>query len=258
MSVDPDPALPEQSRPAAGFVTALGCRRAIPEAHRGNQMLKRNVPAVSGRRRHSLFPLNSNGLCGGATSCDQAHLRTFCILLRWEGLLTEASRYPCSKGPARTSRALQRCSEGLSWNDREVIMRIAIRIFAPLVLLFAMLVPVGAATAAPGASERFEDSFFGFYTCSGEFVEGEGTVHLVNKLRKDGSVSAHFSFHATGTGDLGNEYVMHSGGKSFNSSDTFSFRQRIMRISKGPALNQVGILRVSPDGKFTFTAECRG
>jgi hypothetical protein len=140
-------------------------------------------------------------------------------------------------------------------------MRLTIRLLAPLVLLLAMLLPAGSATAAPAnptASERFELFTGIFNTCNGESVAVEGTYHNVSKVLKDGTRTFHFNLNAEGVGDQGNEYVFNWNGKGSFSTTEFSVSQRNMAISKGSAPNQAVTVHIDADGSFSIDTDCNG
>jgi hypothetical protein len=137
-------------------------------------------------------------------------------------------------------------------------MRLVIRLLTPLLLLFAMLIPAGGATAAPARSERTETVQFSFNMCNGgEFVVMQADIHVVSKEEPGGTTFFQFKIHGQGIGDQGNEYV-------FN--DTFHVRQspqngfrvdELQRlISKGSETNQFLIAHVRDSGS-SFEVDCR-
>jgi hypothetical protein len=136
-------------------------------------------------------------------------------------------------------------------------MRAFIRILAPLALLLTLLMPAGAATAAPAITERSESFAFSFNGCNGELIQGEGTAHLVIKEQKDGTFLQHNKTHAQAVGDRGNEYIAN---ESFNTKLTngeIAFDVRLTLISKGSAPDQAVRVRFK-DGEFTSEIVCRG
>lgn len=140
-------------------------------------------------------------------------------------------------------------------------MRFIIRFLAPLVLLLAMLLPAGGATAAavPPTLERFEVIVGGINFCNGESVLAQGTYYAVTKEQKDGTFVSHVNLSAQGIGDQGNEYVLNSNGLAkFDDFGNYSFNQRFTAISMGSAPDQVLIVRGDSDGGVTFEPVCRG
>jgi hypothetical protein len=138
-------------------------------------------------------------------------------------------------------------------------MRTLTRILAPLVVLPAMLLPAGGATAAPADVDRFDTFVVDFNTCNGEEINGEGTNRYVSKTQKDGTYIEHYKLHAKGVGSLGNEYVMNWTITYRTSTKKTKISQRIVAISKGSAPNQVLTYRYdSTRGTATITNNCRG
>ena len=138
-------------------------------------------------------------------------------------------------------------------------MRLAARIFASLVLLLAVLLPAGTATAAPAQSERTEQILASYNMCNtGEYVELTGTIHIVSKEEPGGTTFFRITIHAQGAGDQGNEYVLND---SLHvravSTDYFRVDERQRLISNGSAPNQVFIFHFDLDGGSTFEIDCR-
>lgn len=138
-------------------------------------------------------------------------------------------------------------------------MRVITRLLTPLVLLLAMLLPAGGATADPAQTERTETVLAHFNMCNeGEFVVLEVDIHVVSKQEPGGTTFYRFNFHGRGVGSEGNKYV-------FN--DTFHVRQspqngfrvdeRHRLISNGSETNQFLISHTSERGS-TFEVDCRG
>lgn len=142
-------------------------------------------------------------------------------------------------------------------DDREVIMRTIIRIFAPVVLFLAMLLPSGGAVAAPAETERQDTFAVYFNTCNGDFVEVTGKFHIVSKQQKDGTFLQHAIIHGQGVGTQG-EYVLNYKTNYRSEFPDFSFQERTALISKGSAPNQVILVHVTEDGLVQFDTECRG
>jgi hypothetical protein len=136
-------------------------------------------------------------------------------------------------------------------------LRVIIRFLAPLTLLLALLVPLGAATAAPATSSRSETFIGTVNGCNGELIELEGIFHVVTKEQKDGSFLFHITIHGQGTGSDGNKYVLQLNEKFLSTSSDVTDVQRVRLISQGSAPNEVQIARTE-DGEFTFEMECRG
>lgn len=145
--------------------------------------------------------------------------------------------------------------------DKEVAMRIINRFLAPIILLIAMFLPVGAADAAPAQTERTESFHFMVNDCAGDGVTIalEGTFHVVRKDQKDGSFFAHAKIFGKGVSSSGIEYVLNLRGQARGESlDNFSFEDRTLLISKGPAPNELILFHFDSDTGITVTVECRG
>lgn len=136
-------------------------------------------------------------------------------------------------------------------------MRLATRIFAPLVLLLAVLLPAGTATAAPAQSERTEQILAHVNMCTGEFVVLEGTIHIVSKEEPGGTTFFQITTNAQGVGDQGNEYVFNDSFHVRQVSTHLRVDERHRLISKGSAPNQVLIIHLDSDSGSTFEIDCR-
>ena len=137
-------------------------------------------------------------------------------------------------------------------------MRLATRIFAPLVLLLAILLPAGTATAAPAQSERTEQILAHFNMCNtGEFVVLEGTIHIVSMEEPGGTTFFQITTHAQGVGDQGNEYVFNDSFHVRSVSTHLRVDERHRLISTGSAPNQVLIFHFDSDSGSTFEIDCR-
>lgn len=140
-----------------------------------------------------------------------------------------------------------------------ITMRLIARILAPIFVVLGLLVPAGISNAAPAQSERFFVFAFDFNTCNGEFVAGEGFMHVVSKEQSDGSFLNRINLHAEGVGSQGNEYVMNWTQVQRFDSTHVEGTSHARAISKGSAPNQD--LRASYNtatGEFTFEPVCRG
>lgn len=138
-------------------------------------------------------------------------------------------------------------------------MRSTLRLLAPLVLLLAMLLPAGGASAAPAQVERSVQFSGVFSNCNGEAVGVLGTIHLVIKEQKDGSFLSNGKVSGKAVASSGNEYVLNliSQGRG-ESVDDVSFEDRALLISRGSAPNELIIFRFDPDTGGTIEFECRG
>lgn len=141
-------------------------------------------------------------------------------------------------------------------------MRFIIRFLTPLVLLLAMLLPAGGATAAPAVPptpEQFEFIIGGLTFCNGETVLGQGTYSTLTKEQKDGTFVSHINLNGQGVGDQGNEYVLNWNGiAKFDDFGNFWGHGTFTSISKGSAPDEWVIFRGDSDGGVTFETVCRG
>jgi hypothetical protein len=141
-----------------------------------------------------------------------------------------------------------------------IVMRLIVRILAPIFLLLGLIGPAGGATAAPAQSVRTEEVFAAVNMCTGEFVPLEGTVHIVSQEREDGSAFTYVTYHMKGIGDQGNRYVfndtLHVRFKS--STGHFTADERYRLVSEGSAPNQWIIIHFDSNTGSTFEADCRG
>ena len=141
------------------------------------------------------------------------------------------------------------------------------RHFRRLILAFgfalALLVPAGAASAAPVESIREEQVRLAINFCNGDTVVVTGILHTVQKVAADGSVSLRVQYHAKGTSTRGDKYEV-SLIRKFERDAPGNFTEviRTSLISQGSAPNQTIIIHSSftTDGGFVFEAEnfCKG
>lgn len=137
-------------------------------------------------------------------------------------------------------------------------MRSIIRFLSPLVLLLALLLPAGGATAAPAQSERTEQILAHYNMCTGEYVELTGTIHYVTKVDSDGSTFILITTHAQGAGDQGNTYVFNDSFRLRAESTDLIVDEFHRLTSEGSAPNQVLIIHYDTVNGSTFEFECRG
>jgi hypothetical protein len=95
-------------------------------------------------------------------------------------------------------------------DDREVMMRLAARIVTPLVVLLAMLLPAGVATAAPAGILRGHELSTDINACNGELIELEGDFQFLTHDELNGLNVTQLTLHAAGIGDQGNRYILTS------------------------------------------------
>lgn len=117
-----------------------------------------------------------------------------------------------------------------------------------LVLGSSIIVPTGAAHAAPIVQDRLVTGFLTFDLCNGTPVELSGPFHFVLKDNGDGTFTEISQIQARGTSG-GNEYVL-----NFTRTDVFVMRPGVLTqdfrqilVSKGSAANQL------TTGHFDFT-----
>jgi hypothetical protein len=132
-----------------------------------------------------------------------------------------------------------------------------IRFITPLALLLAMLIPAGAASAAPAFTVRQGTFAFPFNLCNGEQLTLEGTFHFVLKFQQDGSIFQNSNIHAQGTSDLGNEYVLNVTDQLRISGPDQKIDDCALLVSMGSAPNQSVVL-YSSNTVFTIETICRG
>jgi len=96
--------------------------------------------------------------------------------------------------------------------------------------------------------------------CNGESVHLAGDVHIVFNDH-DGVRDAHVNGHLTGTGSLGNDYLMNLQARADVPVGGVSFElvTRQLLISKGGAPNQLTTVTVASDPlSLAVVADCRG
>ncbi|WP_166870294.1 hypothetical protein [Salinibacterium sp. ZJ450] len=132
---------------------------------------------------------------------------------------------------------------------------------AAAVFAAALMIPAGAAAAAPTEVIRTQLVSDRFNTCSGELVTFTGEATIWQKTLADGSNKITLLIRGEGTGESGNEYIVHVNSLLvFDPSVGFVLEDdKITLVSKGSAPNES--LRIhsvlgSPDNTFEIT--CRG
>jgi hypothetical protein len=136
--------------------------------------------------------------------------------------------------------------------------------FAMSILLIvgvSLLPGVAGAESVIVVNDRFEDfSQDRFNACNGETVTFEGVLHRVELLLPDGTSKILISVQVSGTGSLGNEYVIrgyHQITTQPNEAFLEVFRDRLITV--GPAPDQHVLLIASgPPLTIFFEPECRG
>jgi hypothetical protein len=140
-------------------------------------------------------------------------------------------------------------------SDREVVMRSIFRILVALALALAIpLFSAGVASARP--PDVFEEAVrTDVNLCNGEVVPLVGVFRVVTNEHKDGSFVQVSTYHATGVGSQGNEYVLNI--SSVNKAGVGQV-QRELLVSKGSAPNQLLVITLPASGGIIIEADCRG
>jgi hypothetical protein len=115
-------------------------------------------------------------------------------------------------------------------------------------------------TAPPPTDDRLDVTDLQLNACNGESVHLSGELHAVTKA-SGAAGTDHIHGHLTGTGSLGNEYVLNLQVRSATSGDpmTMTVTERALLISKGSAPNQLVLYTLRfPPLSFEVQADCRG
>jgi hypothetical protein len=137
-------------------------------------------------------------------------------------------------------------------------MRLAARIFAPLVLLLAVLLPAGTATAAPPLIQRFHVFEGDINACNGEVIALEVHAQFITKEQTNGLTVQTLTYHATGIGNQGNRYVLNVTELFKTDADRLLVQRREL-VSTGSAPNQqVLIILDFNNGDIFVESDCRG
>jgi hypothetical protein len=137
-------------------------------------------------------------------------------------------------------------------------VRLATRIFTPLALLLALLLPAGVATAAPPLIQRGHEFSTDINACNGELITLEGGFQFITKLQENGLVVQQLTLHATGTGDQGNQYVLNVTELFKTDADGLLVQRREL-VSEGSAPNQQLVIILDFNtGAISIEADCRG
>ena len=137
-------------------------------------------------------------------------------------------------------------------------------LFALLAFAAALAIPASVAAAAPAEVSHIQAVGGAFNTCAGEFgefVEFTGTARLLDKPNADGSFKTSLNIHGTGTGSLGNEYVLHFDILLIRASSGLLTLddEKTTLVSKGSAPNQDVRFHFSSDSPdVIFTVDCHG
>lgn len=134
-------------------------------------------------------------------------------------------------------------------------MRLVIRVLAPLVLLLTMLLPATGATAAPAVIQRDKEITTDVNACNGETILVHAKFQFVTIALNNGQAIQHLSYHGTGIGDQGNEYVLNVS-EHVRTSESELIQRRVL-VSKGSAPNQHILIILVGDDVF-IESDCRG
>jgi hypothetical protein len=137
-------------------------------------------------------------------------------------------------------------------------MRTLVRILTPLTAPLAVLLPAGAANADPPDIQTGHEFFTEINACNGESVSMEGDFRIIDKRQEDGDAVQHVLLRAKGTGNQGNEYVLHVDELFKDDADRELVQHRVL-ISQGSVPNQdVLIVLNFNTGEISIEAVCRG
>jgi hypothetical protein len=132
---------------------------------------------------------------------------------------------------------------------------------ALLAFAAALVIPAGVATAAPAEVSHTQAVGALFNTCAGELVDFTGTARVLDKPNADGSFKTSLNIQGTGTGSLGNEYVLHFDLLLVRASSGLLTLddEKTTLVSKGSAPNQDVRFHFSSDSPdIIFTVDCHG
>jgi len=123
-----------------------------------------------------------------------------------------------------------------------------------LVILFTLAL-VSTTSAEVIENERVTQLFETINSCNGEVISVLLNVHFVGRQQRNGTVIYHLNVNGTGTGSLGNTYVLN--GQQTETTDTITVREVL--VSKGAAPNQALRLTINViSGEVTTQAICHG
>lgn len=133
-------------------------------------------------------------------------------------------------------------------------MRFITRILTPLAFLLAMLLPAGAAIADPAVIFRGGETTTEVNGCNGESIVVNARFQFVTITQKNGETINRLSYHSTGIGDQGNEYVL-------NVTELIKDGELVQRremISQGSAPNEQILIILPATGGIIIESDCRG
>jgi hypothetical protein len=129
----------------------------------------------------------------------------------------------------------------------------------------ALVIPAGVTTAAPAEVSHTQAVGALFNTCvgepPGELVDFTGTARVLDKPNADGSFKTSLNIQGTGTGSLGNEYVLHFDLLLVRASSGLLTLddEKTTLVSRGSAPNQDVRFHFSSDSPdIIFTVDCHG
>lgn len=137
-------------------------------------------------------------------------------------------------------------------------MRTVVRFLTPLVLLLAMLLPAGGASAAPAVTIRTETFMATENNCNnGELIVLEGFIQEVLKETKDGRFQISV-LHGQATDDQGNEWVLNDTFQfTQEGTDTVRFYNHVRLIRNGSETNQYATVHIT-ENRTNVEFHCRG
>ena len=127
-----------------------------------------------------------------------------------------------------------------------------------LVMLFSLAL-VRTTSAEVIVNERVTEAFATINSCNGETINVLLNVHVLGRQQRNGTVIYHLNVNGTGTGSLGNRYVLNGQQVETIKATTHTITVREVLVSKGAAPNQA--LRLTFNlisGEVTTQAICRG
>ena len=132
-------------------------------------------------------------------------------------------------------------------------MRAISRAAVPAAVLLSLLVPAGAAHAAPGHVEPFS---FTLEDCEGGTISGEGVLRASYEIQPDWSIAVWGDAQGTAVGSEGQQYVIdetHS--EEFALGDyTFDYSARL--IGQGSTPDEVLLVSYGLGSGLSFDIDC--
>ncbi len=138
-------------------------------------------------------------------------------------------------------------------------MRRIIKSLASLTICAGLLLGIAVPAAADViVNQRNSQIELRTNSCTGEFLVLSGSLHVVIKSNKDGSIDTHVNGHLTGTSEQGTDYMLNAQRQIHSAGPFNDITIHTVLVSNGSSPNEHTIITISADGTSSVEIDCRG